>query len=53
MLPLAAGRLREADFDDPAFLDANYVRTTDGQIFAKPLARVDTPRAAIATQETQ
>ena len=35
-LPIALHRIREQDFDDPATLDANYLRRTDAEIFAKP-----------------
>jgi tRNA threonylcarbamoyladenosine biosynthesis protein TsaB len=37
-LPLALTRIAHAAFDDPATLDANYLRRTDAQIFAKPKA---------------
>ncbi len=36
VLPLALYRIRAEDFDDPATLDANYLRRTDAEIFAKP-----------------
>jgi tRNA threonylcarbamoyladenosine biosynthesis protein TsaB len=39
VLPLAIRRLEARDFDDIATLDANYLRRTDAEIFAKP-ARV-------------
>ena len=35
-LPLAAERAAASDFDDVETLDANYLRRTDAQIFAKP-----------------
>lgn len=35
-LPLALQRIRQQDFDDIATLDANYLRRTDAEIFAKP-----------------
>jgi tRNA threonylcarbamoyladenosine biosynthesis protein TsaB len=35
-LPLATRRLEASDFDDIATLDANYLRRTDAEIFAKP-----------------
>jgi tRNA threonylcarbamoyladenosine biosynthesis protein TsaB len=35
-LPLALRRIQHQDFDDPATLDANYLRRTDAEIFAKP-----------------
>jgi len=38
-LPLALRRLAEASFDDPMTLDANYLRRTDAEIFAKPSGR--------------
>lgn len=34
-LPLVLGRILAAEFDDPAGLDANYLRRTDLEIFAK------------------
>jgi tRNA threonylcarbamoyladenosine biosynthesis protein TsaB len=37
-LPLAIRRIHRAAFDDPAILDANYLRRTDAEIFAKPRA---------------
>ena len=41
-LPFALERIAAGDFDDAATLDANYLRRTDAEIFAKPAA----PRAA-------
>jgi tRNA threonylcarbamoyladenosine biosynthesis protein TsaB len=38
-LPLALLRLQGQDFDDVATIDANYLRRTDAQIFAKPRPR--------------
>jgi tRNA threonylcarbamoyladenosine biosynthesis protein TsaB len=35
-LPMAMRRVAEGSFDDVAKLDANYLRRTDGEIFAKP-----------------
>jgi tRNA threonylcarbamoyladenosine biosynthesis protein TsaB len=35
-LPLALERLVAGEFDDTALVDANYLRRTDGEIFAKP-----------------
>lgn len=35
-LPLAARRIEARDFDNIATLDANYLRRTDAEIFAKP-----------------
>jgi len=35
-LPIAWSRLKAAAFDDPETLDANYLRRTDAEIFAKP-----------------
>jgi tRNA threonylcarbamoyladenosine biosynthesis protein TsaB len=35
-LPLALERIAEKKFDDAAMLDANYLRRTDAEIFAKP-----------------
>jgi tRNA threonylcarbamoyladenosine biosynthesis protein TsaB len=37
-LPLALARIRQRAFDDPASIDANYLRRTDAEIFAKPIA---------------
>jgi tRNA threonylcarbamoyladenosine biosynthesis protein TsaB len=37
-LPLALLRIRQGDFEDVATLDANYLRRTDAEIFAKPVA---------------
>ena len=37
-LPLALQRIQQQEFDDPATLDANYLRRTDAEIFAKPTA---------------
>jgi tRNA threonylcarbamoyladenosine biosynthesis protein TsaB len=41
-LPVALERISLGEFDDAAMLDANYLRRTDMEIFAKPVA----PRAA-------
>jgi tRNA threonylcarbamoyladenosine biosynthesis protein TsaB len=38
-LPLALERIEARDFNDTATLDANYLRRTDAEIFAKPAAR--------------
>ena len=38
-LPLALKRLQLADFDDSMTLDANYLRRTDAEIFAKPAVK--------------
>jgi tRNA threonylcarbamoyladenosine biosynthesis protein TsaB len=40
-LPLALARIEAGDFDDAATLDANYLRRTDAEIFAKPAAQRD------------
>ncbi len=40
-LLLALHRLHESTFDDVATLDANYVRRTDAEIFAKPKASTE------------
>ena len=37
--PLALERLASGSFDDPMTLDANYLRRTDAEIFAKPAVR--------------
>jgi len=37
-LPLALARVQQRAFDDPATIDANYLRRTDAEIFAKPVA---------------
>ena len=41
-LPIALERIEAGDLDDAGTLDANYLRRTDAEIFAKPAA----PRAA-------
>jgi tRNA threonylcarbamoyladenosine biosynthesis protein TsaB len=41
-LPIALERIEAGDFDDAATLDANYLRRTDAEIFAKTAA----PRVA-------
>jgi tRNA threonylcarbamoyladenosine biosynthesis protein TsaB len=40
-LPLALERIAAGDFNDAATLDANYLRRTDAEIFAKPAVRAD------------
>jgi tRNA threonylcarbamoyladenosine biosynthesis protein TsaB len=40
-LPLALGRIEAGEFDDAASLDANYLRRTDMEIFAKAAAQRD------------
>jgi tRNA threonylcarbamoyladenosine biosynthesis protein TsaB len=40
-LPLALERIAAGDFDDGAAVDANYLRRTDAEIFAKPAARTE------------
>jgi tRNA threonylcarbamoyladenosine biosynthesis protein TsaB len=40
-LGLALGRIEAGDFDDAATLDANYLRRSDAEIFAKPAAQRD------------
>jgi len=40
-LPFAFERIEAGDFDDAATLDANYLRRTDAEIFAKPAVRAD------------
>ncbi len=40
-LPFALERIAAGDFDDAATLDANYLRRTDAEIFAKPAAQRD------------
>jgi tRNA threonylcarbamoyladenosine biosynthesis protein TsaB len=37
-LPLALARIQQRVFDDPATIDANYLRRSDAEIFAKPIA---------------
>jgi tRNA threonylcarbamoyladenosine biosynthesis protein TsaB len=37
-LPLALERIAAGEFDDVATMDANYLRRTDAEIFAKPAA---------------
>ena len=41
-LPFAVERIRAGEFDDAATVDANYLRRTDAEIFAKPAV----PRAS-------
>jgi tRNA threonylcarbamoyladenosine biosynthesis protein TsaB len=36
-LPFAVERVMSGEFDDAATLDANYLRSTDAEIFAKPV----------------
>jgi tRNA threonylcarbamoyladenosine biosynthesis protein TsaB len=38
-LPLALERIAANEFDDVSLLDANYLRRTDAEIFAKPKAK--------------
>jgi tRNA threonylcarbamoyladenosine biosynthesis protein TsaB len=38
-LPFAMDRFEANDFDDVAMLDANYLRRSDAEIFAKPVGR--------------
>ena len=38
-LPFALERIAAGDFDDAVTLDANYLRRTDAEIFAKPRAK--------------
>jgi tRNA threonylcarbamoyladenosine biosynthesis protein TsaB len=38
-LPLALERIAADEFEDAALLDANYLRRTDAEIFAKPKAK--------------
>jgi tRNA threonylcarbamoyladenosine biosynthesis protein TsaB len=40
-LPFAAERMKTGDFDDVTTIDANYLRRTDAEIFAKPAARAE------------
>jgi tRNA threonylcarbamoyladenosine biosynthesis protein TsaB len=40
-LPLALERIAAGEFDDVATLDANYLRRTDAEIFAKPAVRAE------------
>jgi tRNA threonylcarbamoyladenosine biosynthesis protein TsaB len=53
-LPLALLRIRQSDFDSPAALDANYLRRTDAEIFAKPRPSKRRPASAahVAVPET-
>jgi len=37
-LSLALARIQQRAFDDPATIDANYLRRSDAEIFAKPIA---------------
>jgi tRNA threonylcarbamoyladenosine biosynthesis protein TsaB len=47
-LPLALLRIQQRDFDSPATLDANYLRRTDAEIFAKPSPPKSRPVARVA-----
>jgi tRNA threonylcarbamoyladenosine biosynthesis protein TsaB len=40
-LPLALERIAAGNFDDGVTLDANYLRRTDAEIFAKPAVRTE------------
>jgi tRNA threonylcarbamoyladenosine biosynthesis protein TsaB len=40
-LPLALERIGAGEFDDVATLDANYLRQTDAEIFAKPAVKAE------------
>jgi tRNA threonylcarbamoyladenosine biosynthesis protein TsaB len=42
-LPIALRRMQNEEFDDIATIDANYVRRTDAEIFAKPKPAPGTP----------
>lgn len=42
-LPLALARIQQRAFDDPATIDANYLRRTDAEIFAKSIAAATRP----------
>jgi len=42
-LPLAIARLQQHAFDNPATIDANYLRRSDAEIFAKPIAAAALP----------
>jgi tRNA threonylcarbamoyladenosine biosynthesis protein TsaB len=44
-LPFALERIGTGDFDDVATLDANYLRRTDAEIFAKQAAKPATGTA--------
>jgi tRNA threonylcarbamoyladenosine biosynthesis protein TsaB len=46
-LPLALRRMRQKIFDDVTTLDANYVRRTDAEIFAKPKAPALAPERSV------
>lgn len=46
-LPIAMHRMRQKIFDDVATLDANYVRRTDAEIFAKPKAPALAPEQSV------
>jgi tRNA threonylcarbamoyladenosine biosynthesis protein TsaB len=45
-LPVALARIQQRIFDDPATIDANYLRRTDAEIFAKPIAAAAPPLSA-------
>jgi len=45
-LPIALARIQQRSFDDPATIDANYLRRTDAEIFAKSIAAAAPPLSA-------
>jgi len=51
-LPLALGRIQQRAYDDAALLDANYLRRTDAEIFAKPTASAASSPIAVAASRS-
>ncbi len=47
-LPLVLARIQQRTFDDPATIDANYLRRSDAEIFAQPTAAATQPNPAPA-----
>jgi tRNA threonylcarbamoyladenosine biosynthesis protein TsaB len=46
-LPLVLRRIQAGNFDDVATIDANYLRRTDAEIFAKPTAAIQQAGTAV------
>jgi tRNA threonylcarbamoyladenosine biosynthesis protein TsaB len=51
-LPLALGRIQQRAYDDAALLDANYLRRTDAEIFAKPTTSAASSPSAVAASQS-
>ncbi|MDR3744965.1 MAG: tRNA (adenosine(37)-N6)-threonylcarbamoyltransferase complex dimerization subunit type 1 TsaB [Acidobacteriaceae bacterium] len=50
-LPLVLRRLEQRAFDEVATIDANYLRRTDAEIFAKPKPRSDASTSSVAISQ--